>query len=356
MLIDLNTDFTGVDPSAMCEKRFAAASSSSWEQLLNDHITDHQQLFRRVLLDLGPVPDLPTDERWKALARGKSDPALTALFFQYGRYLVIAGSREDSPLPMHLQGIWNDHLAADMAWTCDFHLDINTQQNYWPTEVTNLSECGRPLFRFIESLQKPGNQTARKAYGIENGWVAHVVTNAWGFTAPGWGGGWGLHVTGGLWIATHLWEHYLFTGDKEFLQNTAYPVHKGSAEFFLDYLFTDPKTGYLITGPSVSPEMGGETEPGSTHDRALIHYLFEACIEGSIKLGKDEDFRKRVETALSKLPPYKTGYNGQIQEWLNRDEGGVTNHRHTSHFVGLFPLDQITPRSTSDLAKTAGTT
>ena len=205
----------------------------------------------------------------------------------------------------------------------------------------------------MKRFREPGNHTARQSYSIENGWVAHTVTNAWGFTAPGWGGGWGLHVTGGLWIATHLWEHYLFTGDREFLQKTAYPVLKGSAEFFLDYLFIDPKTGYLITGPSVSPEMGGETEPGATHDRALIYYLFEACIEGSKTLGTDEDFRKRVEDALSKLPPYKIGYNGQIQEWLNRDEGGLTNHRHTSHLVGLFPLDQITPLSTPDLARAA---
>jgi alpha-L-fucosidase 2 len=353
LLIDLNTDFTGEDPFVLCEKKIAAYSSVGWEELLRNHTTDHQRLFRRVSLDLGTGPDLPTDVRWNALKAGKADPALSALFFQFGRYLVIAGSREDSPLPMHLQGIWNDHLAADMGWTCDFHLDINTQQNYWPTEVTNLSECGKPLFRFIETLQKPGNETAGKAYGIENGWVAHVVTNAWGFTAPGWGGGWGLHVTGGLWIATHLWEHYLFTGEREFLQNTAYPVLKGSAEFFLDYLFTDPETGYLITGPSVSPEMGGETEPGATHDTALIFYLFEACIDGSKTLGIDEHFRKRVETALSKLPPYKIGYNGQIQEWLNRDEGGVTSHRHTSHLVGLFPLSQITPGTTPELARAA---
>ena len=156
LLIDLNTDYTGEDPSAMCEKRLSAASGTRWEDLLEDHIADHQQLFRRVSLDLGREPELPTDERWEALRGGNADPALTALFFQYGRYLVIAGSREDSPLPMHLQGIWNDHLAADMGWTCDFHLDINTQQNYWPTEVTNLSECGNPLFRFVETLQRAG--------------------------------------------------------------------------------------------------------------------------------------------------------------------------------------------------------
>ena len=353
LLIDLNTNYTGGNPGELCGKRLEAVSKRSWEQIKNDHITDHQKLFRRVSLDLGTAPDQPTDERWKAFSAGKADPNLSALFFQYGRYLVIAGSRSDSPLPMHLQGIWNDHLAADMGWTCDFHLDINTQQNYWPSEVTNLSECGMPLFRFIESLQEHGNRTARQSYGIENGWVAHVVTNAWGYTAPGWGERWGLHVTGGVWIATHLWEHYLFTGDRKFLAKTAYPVLKGAAEFFLEYLFEDPKSGFLITGPSVSPEMGGETEPGATHDTALIHELFAACIVGSKTLQADSDLRNRIEQAIAKLPPYRIGYNGQLQEWLNMDKGGVTNHRHTSHLVGLFPLAQITPRNTPDLARAA---
>jgi alpha-L-fucosidase 2 len=355
ILISLNTDFTGTDPGIICDRQINDAKVKGWTKIKRDHIADHQALFRRVTLDLGPapVPGQPTDIRWKAMANGKEDPAMEALFFQYGRYLVIAGSREDSPLPMHLQGIWNDHLAADMGWTCDFHLDINTEQNYWPTETTNLSECGWPLFRFIETLQEPGHRTAINSYGIDKGWVCHVVTNAWGFTAPGWGGGWGLHVTGGIWIASHLWEHYIFTGDKEFLAKTAYPVLKGAAEFFLEYLFADPKTGYLITGPSVSPEMGGETEPGATHDLTLIYDLFSNCIGSCKTLGKDAEFKVRLEQALAKLPPYKIGFNGQIQEWLNKDDGGITNHRHTSHLVGLFPLARITPRSTPELARAA---
>jgi alpha-L-fucosidase 2 len=355
ILIAVNTDYGGQDPMALCLEQISAARQKSWHEIRHDHVTDHQKLFRRVSLDLGgqPFPARPTDVRREELGRGGSDPDLAALFFQFGRYLVIAGSREDSPLPMHLQGIWNDHLAAGMGWTCDFHLDINTQQNYWPTEVTNLSECGKPLFRFIESLQEPGRHTAVNSYGINKGWVCHVVTNAWGFTAPGWGKGWGLHVTGGVWIAGHLWEHYLFTGDRQFLADTAYPVLKGAAEFFLEYFFTDPKSRYLITGPSVSPEMGGETEPGCTHDRALIYDLFSSCIESCEILGTDEDFKKQLMEARSKLPPYKIGYNGQLQEWLNYDDGGLTNHRHTSHLVGLFPLAQITPRNTPELALAA---
>ncbi len=304
VLIALNTDFQGRDPAALCDGQMAAAQRKDWKTLRERHVADHQRLFRRVTLDLGgaEAAGQPTDVRLKALGRGQVDPQLAALFFQYGRYLVIAGSREDSPLPMHLQGLWNDGLAADMGWTCDYHLDINTQQNYWPTEVANLSECGQPLFRFIESLQAPGRRTARKLYGIDRGWVCHVVSNPWGFTAPGWGSGWGLHVVGGVWLSTHLWEHYLFTGDRKFLAQCAYPVLKGAAEFFLDYLYADPATGHLTTGPSVSPERGGEAGPGSVHDRALVYGLFSCCIEASRTLDVDADFRAQAGDGAGKPP------------------------------------------------------
>ena len=355
VLIALNTNFRGTDPAALCERQLVAAQGKKWAKLREDHVADHQQLFHRVALDLGGVEARirPTDLRFEALRKGEPDPQLAALFFQYGRYLVIAGSREDSPLPLHLQGLWNDSLAASMGWTCDYHLDINTEQNYWLTEVANLSECGQPLFRFVDSLQAPGRRTARKVYGIDRGWVCHVFSNPWGFTAPGWSTGWGLHVTGGVWISTHLWEHYLFTGDREFLARNAYPIIKGAAEFFLDYLYADPTTGHLSTGPSVSPERGGETGPGPVHDRALIFDLFSQCIEASRMLGVDADFRARLEVAREKLPPYKIGRNGQLQEWFHTDDGGKTEHRHTSHLVGLFPLAQITPRSTPELARAA---
>ena len=181
--------------------------------------------------------------------------------------------------------------------------------------------------------------------------MCHVFSNAWGYTAPGWGQGWGLHVTGGVWVATHLWEHYEFTGDREFLERHAYPVLKGGAEFFLEYLYSDPTSGYLLSGPSVSPERGGEVSPGCTHDRALIYELFSQCINASKVLQVDNDFRARLEEARAKLPPYKIGQNGQLQEWFQTDDGGETNHRHTSHLVGLFPLAQITARYTPELAK-----
>jgi alpha-L-fucosidase 2 len=355
ILVAIDTSYRNPDPATVAEKQLADAEAKTWPQLLADHTADYKPLFDRVTLTLGDgsKDETPTDARLAAVRKGVSDPGLSALFFQYGRYLLIAGSRADSPLPMHLQGIWNDGLAAKMAWTCDYHLDINTQQNYWPAEVCNLSECADPLFRLIESLQAPGHVTAKKTYGIDHGWVAHTFTNPWGYTSPGGGFEWGLHVTGGAWIATHLWEHYLFTGDKKFLADQAYPVLKGSAEFFLDYLFVDPATGKLLTGPSISPERGHETDPGAMHDREMIWQIFTDCIEGSKILGIDDDFRARCEAARAKLPPFKIGRNGQLQEWFRTDDGGKTNHRHTSHLAALFPLSQINPHDTPDLAKAA---
>ena len=207
----------------------------------------YQLLYQRVAIRLGSsaVASRPTDERLAAVRGGTSDPQLSALFVQYSRYLLIAGSREDSPLPLNLEGIWNDNLACNMGWTCDFHLDINTQQNYWHAESANLSECHQPLFKLIESIRAAGRKTATQMYGAP-GWVCHVFTNAWGYTAPGWGLGWGLHPTGGIWLASHMWEHYLYTGDRDFLAHRAYPVLKEAAEFFLNYMVEHPKYGCLV--------------------------------------------------------------------------------------------------------------
>ena len=365
LLVAANTSFRASIPEALCREQIEAAARKTYRKLRDTHMADHQHLFRRVELNLGSAAGArrPTDQRLTALHAGGDDPQLAALFFQYGRYLLIAGSRENSPLPTNLQGIWNDNLACNMGWTCDFHLDINTQQNYWPAEVCNLSECHAPLFRLIESLREPGRRTAQTMYGA-HGWVCHVVTNPWGFTAPGWGLGWGIHPTAGIWIASDLWEHYQFTGDKQFLAQRAYPVLKDAAVFFLDYMVVHPKYGWLVTGPATSPEnafLTPDGEPcsesmGPTCDRVLVYDLFTSCIEASCILGQDPGFRARLEAARAKLPPLKIGKHGQLQEWLEDFDEACPNHRHTTHLLALYPGAQITRRSTPDLAKAARVT
>ncbi|HUW61622.1 MAG TPA: glycoside hydrolase family 95 protein [Candidatus Bathyarchaeia archaeon] len=365
LFVAINTDFGGRDPGALCQAQLDAAAKKGYDQIRDAHVADHQHLFHRVDLDLGTTDAaaLPTDQRLERLRAGRDDPQLVTTFFQYGRYLLIAGSRENSPLPTNLQGIWNDNLACKMGWTCDFHLDINTQQNYWPAEVCNLSECHEPLFDFIESLRAPGRKTARETYGCP-GWVCHTVTNAWGYTALGWGLTWGGHVTAGVWLASHLWEHYLFTGDQAFLAQRAYPVLKEAAEFFLDYMVEHPRYHYLVTGPSPSPENAFIAPDGSrasesmgpTCDTVLVRDLFSHCIEASHILGTDAEFTAKLEKALAKLPPLQIGKHGQLQEWLEDFEDAIPNHRHMSHLIALFPSDQIAPNTTPELAHAARVT
>ena len=366
LVVAANTSYGGADFDDLCRQQIRSASAATYTALRDRHIADHRRLYGRVRIDLGTnerAARLATDERLAALAKGAKDPQLSALFFQYGRYLLVAGSRENSPLPLNLQGIWNDNLAANMAWTCDFHLDINTQQNYWPTEVCNLSECGEPLFRLVESLSQDGRSTARNMYGAR-GWVCHVYTNAWGFTAAGQGLSWGPFVTGGVWTASHLWEHYRFSRDREFLRKRAYPVLKEASLFFLDYMVKDPKRGWLVTGPSISPENSYLSPDGKhcfvsmgpTCDRVLIYALFQWCIQASNELGIDADLRQALTAASAQLPPFQIGKHGQLQEWLEDFDEAEPNHRHTSHLLALYPLDEITPEKTPELAKAARTT
>jgi alpha-L-fucosidase 2 len=290
--------------------------------------------------------------RRQGLEQGADDPELLALFFQYGRYLTITGSRADSPLPLALQGIWNDGLASSMGWTDDFHLDINTQQNYWPAEVCNLSECQTPLFALIDGMRTAGRTTAREMYNSP-GWVVHTVTNPWGYTSPG-GVGWGIFVTAGIWIALQMWDHYTFNADVEFLRTRAYPVLREAAFFFLDYMVPEPKHGWLVTGPSDSPEnwyktpSGGRAAEsmGNTIDRIFVHALYTMCIQASQTLSTDNDLRQRLESARAKLPPFQIGRHGQLQEWLEDFEDAEPNHRHTSPLVSVYPEHQISPRTT----------
>ena len=366
VLLAIGTTYDGASPDADCERAIARAAGKSYAQLRQSHLDDYQPLYQRMALDLGQSPaathDMPTDARRKAVESGAADPELLALFFQYGRYLTIAGSRSDSPLPLALQGVWNDGLASSMGWTDDFHLDINTQQNYWPAEVCNLSECQMPLFKLVDVMRTHGRETAREMYGA-SGWVVHTVTNPWGYTASG-STGWGIFVGAGPWISLQLWQHWTFTGDREFLRTCAYPVLREAAEFFLSYMVTEPKHGWLVTGPSESPEnwyltpTGGHASVsmGPTCDRELVYALFSMCIDASKALSLDEKFRQRLEEARAKLPPFQIGRHGQLQEWLEDFEEVYPNHRHTSHLIGLYPEHQISPRETPDLARAAEVT
>lgn len=366
LLIAVGTDFRGRAPEQSCSEALDAAAKKSYRQLRQEHVADHQSLFRRVSFRLGSgesQPEMPTDRRRSALKDDAADPGLCALFYQYGRYLTIAGSRPGSPLPMALQGIWNDGLASSMGWTDDYHLDINTQQNYWAAEVSNLSECQAPIFAFVENLTRFGSSTAKEEYGAP-GWVAHTVTNPWGYTAPGGGLGWGLFPTAGVWIALQMWEHYRFTGDTGFLRDRLYPVYREAAQFFLTYLIEDPKRHWLVTGPSSSPEnwfiapSGAHCSEsmGPTCDRVLVYALFSACVEACRVLNVDPDLRARMEHARAQLPPFQIGRYGQLQEWLEDFEEAIPNHRHTSHLLALYPENQISLDTTPALAHAAEVT
>ncbi|SFE61865.1 alpha-L-fucosidase 2 [Paenibacillus algorifonticola] len=363
----MHTDYGQADENwkARSGEQLTAAIAKGYDQLKAEHVADYRSLYARVSLDLGAseAAALPTDERMRRLQQeGQDDPELISLFFQYGRYLTIAGSRANSPLPLHLQGVWNDGEANRMAWSCDYHLDINTQMNYYPTEIVNLAECHVPLMDYIERLADAGKLAAQDFYGCE-GWVAHVFSNAWGFTAPGWETGWGLNVTGGLWIAMHLKEHYEYGLDRAFLTEQAYPVLKEAAAFFLDYMAVHPANGWLVTGPSNSPEnsfypLDREQGPqqlsmGSTMDQVLVRDLFAFCLDAAKLLGTDLELQAKLEHAISLLPPLKIGSRGQLQEWLEDYEEAQPEHRHLAHLFALYPSNQITPRDTPELSAAA---
>jgi len=372
LLVAAATDYQGFagrntpDPVAATADDIARAAGKSFAQLRSAHVADHRSYFDRVSIHLDDgkeesrtAANLPTDERLAALAKGGSDPALAALYFNYGRYLLINSSRPGC-MPANLQGIWAEGIQT--PWNCDYHIDINVQMNYWPAEVTGLGDCHTPLFKLIESLQKPGAETAKEYYNAR-GWVAHVITNPWGFTAPGEQAGWGATATGSPWLCDHLWEHYDYNRDKDFLK-WAYPIMKGSAEFFLDMLITDPKTGRLVTAPSNSPENTFKTPDGQvahvcmgpTMDMQILRELFGNCIAAAKELGIDEEFRTRLAATRAKLAPNQIGKHGQIQEWLEDYEEVEPHHRHVSPLYGLHPYDEITPESTPELAKAARVT
>ena len=326
------------DPGARCAETLAKGADKSWEALKQQHLADHQSLFRRVQLDLGRTEEArrPTDERIAGFAGGQ-DPQLAALAFQYGRYLLIGSSRPGGQ-PANLQGIWNESLRP--PWDSKYTCNINTQMNYWPAEVANLSECTEPLFSALDDLVLSGRETAKAHYGAR-GWVLHHNFDLWRGTAPINAANHGIWVTGGAWLSLHLWEHYLYSQDQEFLRQRAYPVMQEAALFFADFLVEDPKTGWLISGPSNSPEQGGLVM-GPTMDHQIIRSLFGACIEAAQVLGTDQEFAAQLAGLRKRIAPNQIGKHGQLQEWLEDKDDPKNQHRHVSHLWGAYPGCDIT--------------
>ena len=354
------------EPLKATKEDLDKASAKSCDALRAAHVAEHRGYFDRVSLTLDDgkgdsrkAAELPTDQRLAAFTKGQADPALAGLYFNFGRYLLINSSRPGT-MPANLQGIWAEGIQT--AWNCDYHLDINVQMNYWPAEVCNLGDCHTPLLKLIESLQKPGAATAKAYYGAD-GWVAHVITNVWGFTAPGEMASWGATASGSAWLCEHLWEHYAYSGDESYLK-WAYPIMKGSAEFYLDMLIAEPAHGWLVTAPSNSPENAFKLKDGQaarvcmgpTMDMQILRELFGNCIEAAEVLGVDNEFRTRLAKARAKLAPNRIGQHGQIMEWLEDYEEVEPHHRHVSLLYGLHPHDEITPEGTPDLAKAAKVT
>ncbi|MHC4084915.1 MAG: glycoside hydrolase family 95 protein [Planctomycetota bacterium] len=337
----------GANPAERCEKVIKTVSGKSYDTLRKAHVADHRRLFRRVKLDLGTTDaaNRPTDERIRTFGKS-NDPQLAALYFQFGRYLLICSSRPGSQ-PANLQGIWNDKIKP--PWESKWTTNINTEMNYWPAEVCNISECHEPLFDMLDDLVISGTKTAKVHYGCR-GWVFHHNTDLWRGTAPINNSNHGIWVTGGAWLTQHLWEHYRFTGDRKFLAERAYPVMKGAALFFVDFLIEDPETGWLISTPSNSPEQGGLVA-GPSMDHQIIRELFTNCIEAAEILGIDDDFRRKLTELRSRIAPNQIGQHGQLQEWLQDKDNPRNQHRHISHLYALHPGYEITSLKTPKLAE-----
>lgn len=339
-------------PEALTRETIAKAAARPFDALLEDHVAAHRELFRRVTLDLGTTPaaNRPTDERIRDLDKVK-DPQLVALYFQFGRYLLISSSRPGCQ-PANLQGIWNDSM--NPPWQSKYTININTEMNYWPAEPTNLAECVEPLVAMVMDLTETGARTAKVSYGAR-GWVTHHNTDLWRASAPIDGPQWGMWPTGGAWLCLHLWDHYDYSRDKEYLAKV-YPAMKGAAQFFFDTLVEEPTRKWLVTSPSLSPEnghpFGTSICAGPTMDMQILRDLFSNCIRAAEILGVDEDFRKQAAAIRDRLAPNQIGSAGQLQEWLEDWDmrAPERHHRHVSHLYGLYPSDQIHVRTTPDLA------
>ncbi|MFG1862933.1 glycosyl hydrolase family 95 catalytic domain-containing protein [Microbispora bryophytorum] len=349
----VNYKDTSGDYQGIARGYLNAANGRTYDDLRSRHVADYQRLFGRTTLDLGrtSAADQPTDVRIAQHAN-TNDPQFSVLLFQFGRYLLISSSRPGSQ-PANLQGIWNDSLSP--SWDSKYTLNANLPMNYWPADTTNLSECYEPVFRMINDLTVTGARTARVQYNA-GGWVTHHNTDAWRGSSVVDGALWGMWQTGGAWLSTMIWDHYLFTGDVEFLRQN-YPAMKGAAQFFLETLVQEPSLGYLVTNPSNSPELphhsGVSVCAGPTMDNQILRDLFNGCAKASEVLGTDASFRSQVLAARDRLPPMKVGSRGNIQEWLSDWVETEQNHRHISHLYGLHPSNQITKRGTPTLYNAA---
>jgi len=358
LYLSAGTDFNNPSYKEKTGQVLASAMKKSYAVEKQEHVTAYQKLFKRVSVDLGEqsMGQLPTDKRLVAFHNNpQADNGLAALFYQFGRYLTISSTRVGL-LPPNLQGLWANQIHT--PWNGDYHLDVNVQMNHWPVEVSNLSELNLPLAELVKGMVKHGERTAKAYYNAE-GWVAHVITNIWGFTEPGESASWGATKVGSGWLCNNLWAHYAFSLDKNYLKDI-YPVLKGSAQFYSSMLINDEKTGWLVTSPSSSPENtfylpNGKTASicnGPTIDNQIIRELFGNVITAARALGKDEEFIKTLAEKMQKLPPVgQVAKDGRLMEWLEDYKETDPQHRHISHLYGVYPASLITPENTPELAE-----
>jgi alpha-L-fucosidase 2 len=337
------------NPVILCDNYLSILDGESFNELKTKHITDYQTYFNRFSIDLGASEDegLPTDKRIKTIP-DKMDNSLTALYVQYGRYLLLSSSRPGT-YPANLQGIWNDKL--NPSWDSKYTVNINTEMNYWPVEVLNIAECHEALFKMIGEVVPSGEKVAKDHYNAR-GWVLHHNTDIWRGAAPINASNHGIWISGSGWLSQHYWEHFLYSRDTSFLSEEAWPVLKGAALFYTDFLVTDPKTGWLVSSPSNSPENGGLVS-GPAMDHEIIKSLFKACIEASDILGRDKNFADTLKQILPKIAPCQIGRFGQLQEWMEDIDDPENKHRHVSHLWGVHPGKEINWKDTPDLMEAA---
>jgi alpha-L-fucosidase 2 len=359
ILISAATDYTGTDPEVISRKYIDDAAAQDYDTLLAKHIRDYQSWFKRVDLDLGKTSAIyfPTDARLNAFRQGNDDPQLLTLYYQFGRYLLISSSRPGG-LPANLQGLWAEGL--NPPWDADYHININIQMNYWPAETTNLSGLHQPFLDYIDAMRKDARKTAQDMYGIR-GTVAHFTSDAWYFTEPYGQTQWAMWPMGMAWCSRHFWEHYLFTGDKIFLKDQGYPVMKEAAEFCAAWLVKNPRTGKLVSGPSISPENTFKTKTGEvatmvmgpTMDHMIIRDLLTNTIAAAKILQVDEPLQKKLSKALNDLSPTQLTKDGRVMEWTEEFEEPEPGHRHISHLYGLHPGNEITQQKNAPLLAAA---